>query len=222
MSDIRLVAVEHGDSGYLVGSCMTALFLKEVIPNLTVESVIVVEGGRGRGILRPENPYYESIYGQLGPIMLSGMKPVLHSDDAWYQYRTPKEVIAEVSQLDEYTSAARDFLSISPPTTWEELIERVRTNDHRVTAVGALPEVWVKYAKGQVEITTARDRRFEAQIQRHARKGKRVFFVGGLLHCITLTAKRGWRVLRYECSAEYVGDLYASWYITNKITEHLR
>lgn len=220
MTDVRLVAVEHGDSGYLVGPSMLPLLQHEVIPYLTTDCVIVVEGGRGRGILRPGNPFYEHIYAKLGPIVLSGITPVLHSDDAWYKYKTPQDVMTEVSQLDDYTAAAKAFLSINFPSTWEELIERVRVNNHQVTTQCTLPQAWVKYAKNLVEITAARDRRFEVQIHRHARQGKRVFFIGGLLHCITLTAKRGWPVLRYECSPEYIADLYSSWYITNKITEH--
>lgn len=222
MPDIRLVAVEHGASGHLVGSNMFPLIQREVVPHLTNDSVIVAEGGRGRGILHPGNPHYNTIYRQLGSIAFSGITPILHSDDALYHFKTSEEVVADLAQFEKYQSAVSSFLSFQdPPTTWETLIERIRNGRHDVAVSGVLDEEWRKFAKSEVMVTTKRDNLFAKQILRHAKKARRVFFFGGILHCVSLTAKYVWPVIRYECPPEYIKGCYTLWYITNRVTAHL-
>lgn len=219
---VRLVAVQHGEAGRLVGPHMAHLFVEEVIPHLTNETVMVVEGGKRRGQLLPTNPNYNIIYQQLGPVTSSGIRPILHSDDATYHLLTPREAMATHDQLDRYVAATKSFLSFRKlPNTWEEMVAMVRENNHAVVAMGKLPKKWKKYGREGERVWKARDALFAKQIMSYANQGRSVFFVGGLLHCITLTAQYGWPVLRYECSSKQIHAFYAFWYVKNKITQHI-
>lgn len=223
MSQVYLVAIEHGAHGELVNQNSFPLMRDLVLPRLTEDTVIVAEGGYNRGEMGRFDPGYERFFRSLGPdIYYSGMYPRIFSDDPMYHVSDRAGVRKKMAQAKVYFDAVTGFcLFPSLPKTWEECVERIRGNHHEATPQGKLPKRWRVFAKQMKQEFERRDQGFAGQIQRYEKKGGPVLFVGGILHCLVLSARYGWPVLRYECSEEYIEGLYATWYQTYKLAELL-
>ncbi len=212
METPNLVAVQHGDMGDLLSPRMYPLIQNQVLPLLTAESVLVVEGGKGRGKLTSDSPGYDIIYSQLGPICRSGLRPLIHSDDAMY-WSKRKEISEYLQESDNYSRAVLKFLHFqSRPDSWEELIRVIKEGRHDIKITGALSKCWQVFARELENEFTLRDDTFAEQIRLYLQEGKPVFFFGGVVHCICLTARYGWPVIRYDCTREITHSFYQAWY----------
>ena len=212
MATVNLVAVQHDDHGNLLSPAMHPLIQNQVLPLLTTNSVLVVEGGKGRGKLVSDNPKYDIIYSQLGPISLSGLRPVIHSDDAMYQSQH-RDILQHMQECNEYTSLVLNLLDLRRhPSTWEELIEIVKTNRHDAKMLGDISRKWKEFAVDLKKEFMERDEAFISQVQGYFEEGKDVFFFGGVLHCIALTVRRDWPVIRYPCTPENILAFYHAWF----------
>lgn len=212
MQRIHLVAVQHDDHGNLLCPNMYPLIQDQVVPLLTADCVLVVEGGNGRGKLTPDNPDYNAIFSQLGPICCQRLRPLIHADDPMHQQQN-RDVPRHVKQLDIYNDLTIKLLRFgSLPNTWEEMVETIRAREHDVKMTGALSKQWQAFGVALREEFLERDNAFIGQIQMYADENKPVLFFGGVLHCLSLTALYGWPVVRYECLPTHVHGFYKAWF----------
>ncbi len=212
METVHLVAVQHDDLGNLLSYAMYPLIQNQVIPLLTADSVLVVEGGKGRGKLTNDNPAYNTIYSQLGPICYTGLRPVIHSDDPMYQQKD-RDVPAYIKQSDDYTKEIIRLLDFRhKPSTWEELIETIRLGRHDVKMNGALSKKWKAFAADLKKEFLQRDDAYINQVNGYFSEGNDVFFFGGVLHCISLNVRCSWPVIRYPCTSENIFSFYQAWF----------
>lgn len=212
MSKVYLVAVQHDDMGNLLSGAMYPLIQEQVVPLLTADSVLVVEGGKKRGRMTSDHPDYNVIYSQLGPISYSGLRPTIHSDDPMY---LPKQrtLIHYTQDCDDYSNAVLKILQFNnPPNTWEELVSRIKNNCHDAKLTGGLSKRWQAFAKETHEEFVLRDATFTEQINGYLQEDKTVFFFGGVLHCLSLHTQHDWPVIRYPCTPANIRAFYAAWY----------
>ena len=213
MNNIHLVAVQHGDRGELMSMSMFPLIQFQVIPLLTSKSVLVVEGGNRRGKMESNHPDYRSIYQQLGPIYMNGLTPTIHSDDPmwWEGLDAAKEFH---DSCHEYETALGQLLVFDEiPRTWEGLVEKIKTKNHKVRLMVPISDRFKLLAQKHAKSFKRRDEVFANQIFDYSQEGRDVFFFGGLLHCLSLSATHGWSVIKYEVTEDYVKALYLSWYL---------
>jgi hypothetical protein len=217
MGKVDLVAIEHDEKCHrLLAFSMYRLLSEEVIPRLTNSTVIVVEGGKRRGQLKPGDKGYDVIYGELGPIALSGIYPTLHADDArWHdtEDKVALENLDALTRSEDYVRESFRFHSI--PQTWEDMVAIIRKKQHFIEKTRQIPSQLRALWRQHVNLTNVRDETFALQINTYATQGTRVFFIGGVLHCITLSASWNWPVIRYKCKPEHIHSFYKTWCYTN-------
>jgi hypothetical protein len=130
MGEVYLVAVQHDDAGNLISQNLFPVIQRLVLPLLTKDSVLVLEGGRSRGKLNPGDSGYDLMYRQLGPIVLSGIRPVIHSDDAMY-WLLPKDPLAWAREENEYADVVNSLFTFrTMPNTWDDLIATIKEDHH--------------------------------------------------------------------------------------------
>jgi hypothetical protein len=214
MGKTQLVAIEHDDLGNLLASSMYRLVREKVLPHLTQDSVIIVEGGVKRGEMKRDDHGYDIIYRQLGPdIYRSGIYPLLYSDDPMYHMQSKREVLKQWKNSDaDYEKISEVLFLRNQPNTWEELIEKIQMKKHDAELRRELKKPLKARLRTTKEEFDARDKAFAEQIQKYEKQDRTVFFFGGILHCVQLAAHYSWTVTRYECSPEVIRNLYVAWY----------
>jgi hypothetical protein len=218
MYDVKLVAVEHSDS-MLVAPHMAQLFITEVIPLLQPNTVVVMEGGRKRGLLLPGFPGYQALLSQLGPMAQFGYTPLIFSDDPMHT-DPAEEVIKRWNRNAVFQKLWNECVSYHfKPRTWREFVETIKQDRHGAAITKELDESWKDHALYMNREFHERDEAFAQQISRFATAGP-VIFVGGVLHCASLEAAHGWGTLRYDCDRAVIGNFYTGWYFAYKSSKH--
>jgi hypothetical protein len=227
MSKVRLIAVEHDPDSNLISPNMASLIRSEVLPYIDDECVFVVEGGNRRGQLLPQDAGYYRMYQQLGPICGSGITPIIYSDDPMHKInplKTPSKVQQQIRRNQQYEALIRTYLTVTRyPATWDEMVLMIRNREHQCQIEGYIPRELVTSARKLKYLHTSRDAAFAEQIQRYVREDRRVYFVGGVSHCIALSAQHAeWSVIRYECDPDTISDFYGLWCRVYLVAELLR
>ena len=208
MTEFILAAIAHQPSSVntkkaLVSAECEARFESKILPRLTNRSAVFVEGHYRPYLIEPEFKEYSLCLTQLGgrfAEILKGIRPALGCfDPRWsgdYQ-KSLKIWNLEQAWLSSCVKIV-DFNSLYSLSSFEELLERIRTGDFAIPMRRAPDPKEIEVARRVYGLNRRFNRSFIDAMRRYAPWYDTCVLVAGFSHCLSVALHTGWELVNLK------------------------
>ncbi len=199
MTDFVLAGVMHSVSdrgqtqSLMTTQCMSE-FKRRVVPRVTSQSVIFAEGSYRNDLVFPEAEEYKSVLGSLEKVFDHNIRPAFGFKDP----RWSSDVVVNRQRIQIASSwilhANKVFEFRDIPTSYEEMIERIRAKDFRCSLKGVCDSKDLEHARHVMEMNRRFNRNYVGAMNQRKGKSDLCVLVAGFAHCMSVALHTNWPI----------------------------
>ncbi len=197
---VEIVAVTHRDEpgkpSRLIDDFGDTIFADAILPTITNETIIVVEGAYMPVIQTSDDDLYQVHLGDICPsLKSSGKKPRIIYNEFMFQIPQVK-LERMMTKTNMFQEACLEFIRLDHhmiPSRLTEFTEALKKEDLYIVNRKP-PQSLVDLAKTARLINAKRNKMYMEAIERAMKLSDHVLFISGLVHALDIHIKQGWPI----------------------------